>query len=412
MRNSMKVAKWEFKRNIKNKSFLISLIITPIIFILFATLPSLLEGLGNDDEAVTVYLYDELNIMPQIEKIIKQDESINWSIKKTTSNEATMLEQLKTEENTAYIPLSKSILLSGNIQVYTSKGINDDFSRDLRIFTQPLQLSRLNQLELTSEQLQVVTSEIVFSPVLVEDTAKEGNSATATSQDPLIRIIPGLFAGIILFSISMTGMMIFQSASQEKKEKVAEIVLSSVTPVELMQGKIIGYFWLGMTQVIVWLGIIVPIVVLNFDEIPIIEYLLVPELLLLLFIAIVGYLLFAAIFVGLGATVEDVNSSSNFQGLVLMLPFMPFIFIGPILDNPSGLAAKIGTYIPFSSPTVLLMRLSMLEVWPWKEIIIALVLLLISVWLLMKIAGKIFKVGILMYGKNASPKEIWKWLRA
>ncbi|MDX8367084.1 ABC transporter permease [Cytobacillus sp. IB215665] len=412
MRNSMKVAKWEFKRNIKNKSFLISLIITPIIFILFATLPSLLEGLGNDDEAVTVYLYDELNIMPQIEEIIKQDESINWSIKKTTSNEATMLEQLKIEENTAYIPLSKSILLNGNIQVYTSKGINDDFSRDLRIFTQPLQLSRLNQLELTSEQLQVVTSEIVFSPVLIEDTAKEGTSATATSQDPLKRIIPGLFAGIILFSISMTGMMIFQSASQEKKEKVAEIVLSSVTPVELMQGKIVGYFWLGMTQVIVWLGIIGPIVVLNFDEIPIIEYLLVPELLLLLFIAIVGYLLYAAIFVGLGATVEDVNSSSNFQGLVLMLPFMPLIFIGPILDNPSGLAAIIGTYIPFSSPTVLLMRLSMLEVWPWKEIIISLVLLLISVWLLMKIAGKIFKVGILMYGKNASPKEIWKWLRA
>ncbi|MFK4996680.1 ABC transporter permease [Bacillus sp. N9] len=120
-------------------------------------------------------------------------------------------------------------------------------------------------------------------------------------------------------------MLIFQSASQEKKEKVAEIILSSLTPTELMQGKIIGYFVLGITQVLAWMIFIVPLVIWKLD-IPIMEYLLVPETILLVLIAFAGYFLFAAIFVGLGATVEELTATSNFQGMVMMLPFLPFIF--------------------------------------------------------------------------------------
>src|SRR5690625_2650449 len=178
--------------------------------------------------------------------------------------------------------------------------------------------------------------------------------------------MPGSFAGIILFSIVISGMMIFQSASQEKKDKIDEIILSSLTPNELMQGKIIGYFVLGIIQVFVWLGFAIPIVIWKFD-LPIFEYLFVPELAILLLIAILGYLFFASIFVGIGATIEDVSTSGNFQGMVLMLPFLPFILIGPILSNPTGLVAQIGSYIPFTSPGILIIRLSMLEEWRSEE---------------------------------------------
>jgi ABC-2 type transport system permease protein len=82
-----------------------------------------------------------------------------------------------------------------------------------------------------------------------------------------------------------------------------------------------------------------------------------------------------------------------------------------VLTDPSGLWAQIGTYLPFTSPAVLILRLSILEEWPWAEIVISLAILIISVWIFMKLAGKIFKVGILMYGKNATPKEIWTWIR-
>ncbi|WP_318936948.1 ABC transporter permease [Oceanobacillus halotolerans] len=225
------------------------------------------------------------------------------------------------------------------------------------------------------------------------------------------RIVPGAFAGFIMLSIVFTGMAIFQSASQEKKDKIAEIILSSLTPADLMQGKIFGYFVLGIIQSIVSIALVLPVLLWRIDF-PIIEYLLVPELILLIAIAILGYLLFASIFVGIGATMTDMTTAGNFQGLVMMLPFLPFIFIGPVVSDPSGLMAQIGTYIPFTSPGVLLLRLALLEEWPWIEIIIAIAILVVSVWIFMKLAGKIFQVGILMYGKNATPGEIWMWLRA
>ncbi|WP_234410444.1 ABC transporter permease [Caldalkalibacillus mannanilyticus] len=205
-------------------------------------------------------------------------------------------------------------------------------------------------------------------------------------------------------------MMIFQSASQEKKEKVAEMVLSSITANDLMQGKIIGYFVLGIFQVTIWLVIALPIIEWRTD-IPVFSYLFVPELLLLLLIAIAGYLLFASIFVSIGATVEEINTSSNFQGIIMMLPFIPFILFGPIFADPNGLIAKVGTFFPITAPGVLLIRLSILEEWPWIEILLAIVVLFVSIWLFMKLAGKIFKTGILLYGKNATPQEIWKWIR-
>jgi ABC-2 type transport system permease protein len=132
----------------------------------------------------------------------------------------------------------------------------------------------------------------------------------------------------------------------------------------------------------------------------------------LLFISILGYLLYAALFVGIGATMADISTAGNFQGMVMMLPFSPFLFIAPIFSDPSGFWAQIGSYIPFTSPGVLILRLSLLEEWPWVEIIIGIGILAVSVWVFMKLAGKIFKIGILMYGKNATPGEIWKWIRA
>ncbi|MCA0172597.1 ABC transporter permease [Bacillus sp. RAR_GA_16] len=282
MKNSLKVAKWEFKQNMTNKSFLISIFMTPTILILFSFLPSIISG--------------------------------GWG--------------------------------------------QTDF----------------------------------------------GTLVNA-------RLLPSIVAGSIFLSVLLTGMLIFQSASKEKKEKVAEIILSSMDPHELMQGKIIGYFALGVTQVFIWFCLALPIVVWKLGS-DILEYLFVPKTFVLVFIALLGYFLFAALLVGLGATVEDVASSSNFQGVVMMLPFSFSLFIVPVLEDPNGIVATIGSYLPFTASGTLIFRLSLLEVWPWKEIVLSIGLLLFTSWICMKMAGKIFKVGILLYGKNASLREIWKWMWA
>lgn len=406
MRNTMKVAKWEIKRNMKNKSFIIGLFLTPLIFLFFMIVPSLFSS--SDSEPVDLYIKDELNVINDIRTMVDQAEFLDWNIHETDMNEESIIQQLDANENMAYIHLTKAGLDDGMIPVYTSEGMDDLFMSQIQSLEGPLHHLQLENLGLSTEELNAISHGITFQTELANDRVVP-STEQENAADPLERLIPGAFAGIILFSIVMSGMMIFQSASQEKKDKIAEIILSSLTPHELMQGKIIGYFVIGIIQVLVWIICAIPVVMWKFD-IPILDYLFVPELAVLIFIAILGYLLFASIFVGIGATIEDVSTSGNFQGMVLMLPFLPLIFLSPITSDPSGLIAQIGSYIPFTSPGVLLMRLSMLEEWPWMEIAISLVILVMSVWLFMKLAGKIFKTGILLYGKNATPKEIWKWL--
>ncbi|MBP2076331.1 ABC transporter permease [Oceanobacillus polygoni] len=415
MRNTMKVAKWEIKRNMKNKTFLIGLFLTPILILAFGFIGSLFGGSDDAEHSpTTVHVNDQTGIYPALEETINQSD-LDWEMELTDIEETAVEPILETSDNTAILFINDQALETGIVPVYTSNEIDQFFINQVQVLTTPLQALKIEQFGLTEEETASLLQGITFEEITMEDAAASEETAeeaeAGLGADPMERIVPGIFAGIIMFSVIMTGMATFQSASQEKKDKIAEIILSSLTPSDLMQGKIVGYFVLGIIQVVVFFVVLLPFAVWKLD-IPIMEYLLVPETLLLVFIAILSYLMFASIFVGIGATMSDITTAGNFQGFVMMLPFAPLVIMGPVFKDPSGIVAQVGTYIPFTAPGVLIMRLSTLEQWPWIEIIISLIVIMASVWIFMKLAGKIFKVGILMYGKNATPGEILKWLRA
>lgn len=419
MHNALKVAKWEIKRNLKNKSFLIGLFLTPVLVFGFGLIGSLVGGSDDeaDDDSVDVFVNDEMGVTDAAEEIMREAE-LNWNIHETDVSEDDAEAELADTENTAYIFFDEDVLEDETVPVYTSEEMPSHFMDEVQMLETPVKEMQMEDLDLSDEELAAVATPIAFTDPTASDDGNEeadediAEDAFGMDQEEIEqRIVSGGFAAIILLSIIVSGMYIFQSASQEKKDKIAEIILSSLTPGELMQGKILGYFVLGMIQAFVFLVFAVPFAMWKM-ELNVFSYLFVPETALLVVLAIMGYLLFASIFVGIGATIADASSAGQFQGIVLMLPFLPFIFIGPVASNPGGLFAQIGSYIPFTSPGVLILRLSIMEDWPWMEIIISLVILVVSIWLLMKLAGKIFKVGILMYGKNATPREIWKWIRA
>ncbi|WP_073006801.1 ABC transporter permease [Virgibacillus chiguensis] len=412
MRNSLKVAKWEIKRNLRNKTFIIGMFLTPLFIIGFMFLGELIGGDDEETEMTTVFIHDELGVFSEIEQTVAAS-NLSWQVMQTDVTEEEANKEVKNTEQTAYLFIDEESLTKGTIPAYTSEEMDASFMNQAQILSSPIQAWQLKELGLSNDQLAVVSRGIQIADVSANDetdTKDAKETAEESEIASLERIVPGAFAGFIMLSIVFTGMAIFQSASQEKKDKIAEIILSSLTPNDLMQGKIIGYFVLGIVQSIVSLVIVLPVLSWRLD-IAFLDYLFVPELALYLMIAISGYLLFASIFVGVGATMTDMTTAGNFQGMVMMLPFLPFIFIGPVLSDPSGFMAQLGTYIPFTAPGVLLLRLSNLEEWPWLEIIISLAILIISIWIFVKLAGKIFKVGILMYGKNATPGEIWKWIR-
>ncbi|KYG30710.1 ABC transporter permease [Alkalihalobacillus trypoxylicola] len=410
MKNSWKVAKWEIKRNVKNKSFIISILSTPLLFILFFSIPMLFSGDSSDENnPLTIYIHDELEIWEEIENSIDDLESLNWEVDHQIVHEDVMLSDLENMESSIYFSLTEETLMNGQIQIYLSNDLDENDVISLYAIEPILKSIQLEYLGFDEQEAMLATNPITFqheSPSDASETSESSDEGMAF----LERLVPGLFAAVILFSVVISGMMIFTSASQEKKEKVSEMILSSISPTELMQGKIIGYFFIGIIQVIGWIAIILPFLVW-YVTFPILQYLFVPELLVLILIAVLGYLLFASIFVGIGATVDEMSSTSNFQGMVMMLPWIPFILIGPVIADPSGIIAQVGSFVPITAPGVWLIRLSILENWPWVEIIISLLILAISIWITMKMAGKVFKTGILLYGKNATPAEIIKWLK-
>ncbi|WP_405097720.1 ABC transporter permease [Oceanobacillus sp. FSL H7-0719] len=420
MRHSMKVAKWEIKRNLKNKSFLIGLFLTPIIILAFGFIGNWIGGDSDSAEEsgedITVFINDQLGVFPELEDTVSAS-GMPWTLLETDLAENEIADEVTDSENTAYLFLNQAGLTEGVFPIYTSEEIDPYFISQAAIMQGPVLAFQMEELGLTEEQSLAISQGVYFEEIDAEAITNEeaageaGGEELAGEDDLLAKLVPAAFAGIIFISIVFTGMAIFQSASQEKKDKIAEIILSSLTPSELMQGKIIGYFVLGLIQTAVLLLFVVPFILFQTD-IPLLEYLFVPETALYVAIAVLNYLMFAAIFVGIGATMEDISTAGNFQGLVMMLPFLPFLFIGPVIGDPSGIIAQVGSYIPFTAPGVLLLRLAILDTWPWIEIIISLVIILISTGVFIKLAGKIFQVGILMYGKNATPGEIWKWIKA
>lgn len=404
MRNALKIAKWEIQKNIKNKTFIIGIIMTPALFLLFSFIGSLVNS--SDEEKTLVYVNDQVGAYEALKETAKtQHES--WKLEKTDVSKEEAAKLAEKNDDAVYLFLDKQSVEQGNIPYYAGADVDDEFAEQSQILSGPLKAVQLKQAGLTDQELAAIAKPIQFEKEQI--LSKEENDQK--SDDFLKKFVPGIVGGILFLSILFNGMQIFQSASSEKKEKIAEIILSSITPSQLMQGKIIGYFVLGMIQAFVYLAAAIGIAIWKWDP-EVLSYVLVPQTLLFVFIAILGYFLFAALYVGLGATVEDMSSTNNMQGLVMMLPFLAFPFIGPIFSDPEGMVAQVGSYVPFTAPAVLIMRLAVLEVWPWAQIAISLAILAVSIVFLMYAAGKIFRIGIMMYGKNATPKEIIKWLRA
>src|SRR5699024_1116194 len=149
----------------------------------------------------------------------QENNITNWELHQTDVDENMAHEKLLKNKNTAFIHLNEIIINEGVVPLYVSKKMDTMFSNQLVFLEEPLRLYQLKVDGFTENQLQIVNQGITFNeiPTETEDVAKE-----TFVQDPIKRLVPGVLAGIILFSILISGMMIFQSASQEKKDKIAE----------------------------------------------------------------------------------------------------------------------------------------------------------------------------------------------
>lgn len=390
-----KIVTWELIRYLRNKQFLIGIFVTPLIFILLGAVPGLIERLDRPKEQVFLVV-DELGVLASLQE---QLQGSGVRLEASAADESRLQAAVTEGEVDGYFVLERSFIEDAYLPIYMEK-VKTPPTQLRNTLTALLQSMRMLEQQIDAALLEYVTVVPALVPTALS-SQDENRGATM--------IMAIVFSVLLFILIISSGSMLLQSALQEKRDRMSEVLLSSVNPDTLMAGKIVAHFLLGVIQIGFWLAIGLPIAYFVL-EIPLGDYIAPSMIPLVALFTLLGYLLYAALFVGIGATMEDLQSASNSQGMAIMLPALPFVVLGPVTNNPDGLIAQIATLFPITSPTITLLRIGLSTVPTW-EIVAAAIILLVSTIVVIKVAAKIFRTGMLMYGKNASLQEIWRWLR-
>ena len=248
------------------------------------------------------------------------------------------------------------------------------------------------------------------------EAALGGNLPQAVST-----VLAAIFSFIFLLVVLFSGTFVLQNIVREKQSRVVERLLAAITPRQLVTGKIFAFGALGLVQAAIWVAVGVAALLLigPYVGVPtwpllglLLSYMPWEKLALFSLYFILGYLFIASFSAGMGATMTDVFSGQQFQSLIVMIPaLLPLMFFNLLLEDPHNKLFLVLSYVPPSVPGAMMLRVSLTTVSPW-EILASLVVLAASTLLMIRLAGKIFEVGILMYGKAASLREIWRWVRS
>ncbi|NLA27407.1 MAG: ABC transporter permease [Firmicutes bacterium] len=221
-------------------------------------------------------------------------------------------------------------------------------------------------------------------------------------------IAPFFFSMVLVIAVMISGQVLMYGVLKEKRNRIVEILLSSVTALELLLGKILGFGLLGLLQIAIWLsvGLAAASRFINLGELGLTLESLIP--LILFFIG--GYLMFAALFAAMGATMKDAEGGSQTQGMVVLIPMIPMFASTAILMSPNAAWVRIFSYIPIFTPTTMLMRIASTTI-PWWELASTFAVMVLGIAFFIYLGARIFSRGLLQFDRTISLKEIGKMMR-
>jgi ABC-2 type transport system permease protein len=226
-------------------------------------------------------------------------------------------------------------------------------------------------------------------------------------------------AMLLYMTIFIYGQNVLRGVIEEKQTRVAEIVVSSVRPTTLLAGKVLGVGAVGLTQVIIWIAASFAMAryrgrllsMMGIDAAPFqFPEMSIGQLAVLVMFFMLGYTFYAALFAAIGATVNTEQEAQQAQLPVVMLLVLSIMFLQPVLNSPDGKLANTLTWLPFSSPIVMPLRMSAVTVPMW-EITASLFALVAGCYIAVWVAARIYRTGLLMYGKRPSMSEVMRWVR-
>lgn len=435
MNNIFLITKREFLTQVKKKSFVILTLLAPLMIIAFGAVVGMMFKANQSHNVIEVVDNSGL-----FKGQLKSDEKINY-VFIPSAEEQSKLNNLKGNETLDGILILPA--LSGNnfddLEKSTRLVVNTKIGFDTKQqiisdITNVIKKEKIKQLGIQEAQLADLDKGFTLKTINVSEDNKEDSDLAFGVKSALSMVLMYVtFMFIIIY-----GVRVMRSVLEEKNNRVVEIIISSVKPFELMMGKILGVTMVALTQFIVWIIMSVAgALVLNTGfsslqkNIPggneelmskldiaqiatqVSHSLLELNFPLIIFVFIIffllGYMFYSSVYAAIGSAVDNETETQQFT-LFAILPLTLGMYGSiSVINNPDGPVGFWMSIIPFTSPVAMVARIPF-GVPAW-QIALSIGLLLGTTIFMIFLAGKIYRVGILMYGNKATLKEIWKWIR-
>jgi ABC-2 type transport system permease protein len=425
------IIKREYLIRVRTKAFLIGTIISPLLMLGLILLPAFFATRGGGTRQVTIIdqsgdptLFEAIkkraeattatddtggsgrarfaNTQYELSRIILQPGENIEEVKTRLNNE------VKEDSDKAYVVLPANVLDNAEPEYYT-KNASDPAIRGIEqaistaVIERRLTRAGINPTEISRYMKSVDMRKIKLGP--------EGESEESGVPTFIIAFIMLFF---IYITILFYGIFVMRGVIEEKQSRIVEVVVSSVKPFQMMIGKIIGIGLVGLTQYAIWM---LSAALLSFFGAKVFastgaDLPKIPASLLVYFIVyfLLGYFLYATLYAMVGAMVSSEEDAQQVQFPVTILIIIPMMVFSLVMNNPNSPTSVTLSMIPFFAPTLMMLRIAV-DPPPWWQIALSMLLMIVTIFGAIWVAARIYRVGILMYGKRPSIAELGRWLR-
>jgi ABC-2 type transport system permease protein len=391
------VARHEYLSNLRKPSFLFSAFGVPLIIIAGMALSIFLTMRGDAglDEYGPVGIVDQAEIVPAAYSPVDYPNLFT-----AYASEQQARADLDEGLMPAYFVIPEDYIQSGRIQLYSYDNTPADLNREIR----RLLVTGIDARAGGHLPVDRIVSPVGEVSILVQDSGRELNQRSI----PVMLMLPMIFAFVFTLATQMTSGFLMSGLVEEKDNRIMEILVTSITPVQLLGGKILGLGLLGLTQLLVWAVALLLVLTVG-TRFEFLDGVVVPGDLIVVAVVyfVLGYFLTASIMSCIGVLAGGEQESRQYAGVLSLLLFIPYFFIISFMTDPNGPIPVALSMIPLTAPMGMVMRAGLGAVPLWQVALSSAILLgttLLAAWL----SARLFRWGLLRYGKKFSLRDLFR----
>ena len=409
----------EYTTLVARKSFIVITLLIPFLFVAIGAVPVLISEWNNSGSAEAVTVIDETG---RLAGVIPDTESFRFIPLKgeAGSTDVKVFFDQAGNSMSALVVIPANVLDSAKVNIYSKSTVNMALVRHV---TESLN-DTLTAVKIASMGVPNLDKMVKEAQVDIDvNSVKLSDDGTESEASTTAAMVLGMVLAFITYMFVLTyGAMIMNSVIEEKTNRIVEVIVSSCKPFQLMMGKIIGVALVGLTQFLIW-AILISVAVgglgislandpmsdlaVVFNAIQSVNLVSIFTCFVVYFLG--GYLLYASLFAGFGSAVDQASDASQFTSpIIIVMVVALYAGIG-CMENPNGSMAMWCSMIPFTSPIVMMVRLPY-DV-PFWQIAVSVALLYGTAFGLVWVSSRIYRIGILRYGKKFTFKEIMGWVK-